>query len=90
MKITVYILLCTDGGYYTGITKNFAVRKGQHDRGESKSTKDRRPLVLIWSTECTGYKDARLLEVRIKRTGARKFISSQASHEVYKKNSKEQ
>jgi putative endonuclease len=40
----VYILLCADGRYYVGYTKNFKDRMGRHRRGEIKFTKTRLPL----------------------------------------------
>ena len=45
----VYILLCSDGTYYTGSTKNLDFRLAQHECGEgSKHTKKRLPVKLIY------------------------------------------
>jgi putative endonuclease len=46
----VYILLCKDGSYYTGITNDIDRRLAEHERGESKVayTFKRRPLKLVF------------------------------------------
>src|SRR5664279_4134115 len=52
-KIFVYILLCSDGSYYTGVTAHLKVRISAHQNGkDSKSyTFSRRPIKLIY-LEC--------------------------------------
>ncbi len=47
----VYILLCSDKSYYTGITNNLELRLEQHQKGiDPKSyTYSRRPLELVWA-----------------------------------------
>jgi putative endonuclease len=40
----VYILLCADGTYYVGCTKNYKDRMARHRRGEVKYTSTRRPF----------------------------------------------
>jgi putative endonuclease len=49
----VYILKSQkDGKYYTGYTKNLKLRFEQHANGEVSSTKNRRPLELIYFEGC--------------------------------------
>jgi putative endonuclease len=44
MSFYVYILLCTDGSFYTGYTKDLDVRTKQHQNGKgAKYTKSRKP-----------------------------------------------
>lgn len=43
----VYILLCGDGKFYTGCTKNLHDRLDRHQRGSVPATKNRRPVQLI-------------------------------------------
>ena len=43
-----YILHCKDGKLYTGFTPNLRVRFIRHTKGFVKSTKNRRPLKLIY------------------------------------------
>jgi putative endonuclease len=40
----VYILLCSDGKHYSGLTKNIKVRLQNHSQGLSFSTKYRLPI----------------------------------------------
>jgi len=46
---TLYILRSLkDGNLYIGVTNNFKKRLNQHNDGQSKSTKFRRPFALIY------------------------------------------
>jgi putative endonuclease len=48
----MYILLCSDGTYYTGSTKYLAKRLRQHQSGEGANyTKKRLPVKLIYFEE---------------------------------------
>ncbi len=48
----IYILLCADGSYYTGSTKNLELRLQQHQAGEgSNHTAKRLPVELIYVEE---------------------------------------
>jgi putative endonuclease len=49
MKCYMYILLCADGSYYTGSTKDLEQRLQQHHDGEgSNHTKKRLPVQLVY------------------------------------------
>ena len=55
----IYILLSLkDGKKYTGYTKNLPSRFEAHQKGEVKSTKDRRPFKLIYFEGCLNQQDA--------------------------------
>lgn len=64
----VYILECSDGSYYTGMTNDLDRRLAQHQSGYRKSsyTYNRRPLVLKWSLQCNNPKEAIHIEKQIK------------------------
>ena len=47
-----------DGKKYVGYTKNLKSRFEQHQKGKVKSTKDRRPLKLIYYEACLTEQDA--------------------------------
>ncbi len=48
----MYILLCSDGSYYTGSTKNLELRLQQHQNGEGANhTKKRLPVELVYYEE---------------------------------------
>ena len=40
-----------DGNLYIGTTSNIEIRLSQHNKGQSKSTKFRRPFKLIYTEE---------------------------------------
>jgi predicted GIY-YIG superfamily endonuclease len=45
----IYILRCSDGSLYAGITKNIVRRFEQHNKGAaSKYTRSRRPVKLVY------------------------------------------
>jgi putative endonuclease len=47
-----------DAGFYTGFTKNLKLRFEQHNKGLVESTKDGRPLKLIYYEACLEKEDA--------------------------------
>lgn len=62
----VYILLCADGSYYVGSTRNLAARLHQHRIGAgSEYTKHRLPVQLAWSYEFERVTDAFAAEKKI-------------------------
>ena len=69
MPYRVYILLCSDGSYYTGSASDVEKRVWQHQEGVSKEayTYSRRPVKLVWcSEEVDRYSDALRFERQIK------------------------
>ena len=55
----IYVLVSEkDGKKYTGYTQNLSLRFEQHQSGEVKSTKHRRPLKLIYFEACLDQDDA--------------------------------
>ena len=52
MKGYMYILLCSDGSYYTGSTNNLELRLQQHQNGEGANhTKKHLPIELVYYEE---------------------------------------
>lgn len=64
----VYILLCSDGSYYTGVTNNIEVRFAQHQNGEDPKayTFRRRPLQLVFCENFTDINQAIAFEKQVK------------------------
>ena len=64
----VYILHCSDGSYYVGLTRaTLDARIGQHRLGMgSDYTRRRRPVRLVWHQEFRWITDAIAAERRIK------------------------
>lgn len=63
-----YILECSDGTLYTGITNNLENRILKHNTGKgSKYTRNRTPVVLKWSLKFNNRSEASKEEYRIKQ-----------------------
>jgi len=64
----VYILLCSDSSYYTGITNNIERRFSEHDLGEDPKcyTYKRRPLKLVFQESFTDVNQAIAFEKQVK------------------------
>lgn len=70
----VYILKCSDGLTYTGITNNISRRFEEHQKGLNKTcfTYKRRPLELIFQQEFNNVEQAIYFEKKIKKWSAKK------------------
>lgn len=65
-----------DNKFYTGYTNNLKLRFEQHRKGLVESTKDRRPLKLIYFEACLLQKDATHREKYLKTHYGKLFISN--------------
>ena len=64
----VYILLCGDGTFYTGVTTDVAARLETHRSGNgAKYTRSRGPLQLAYSEQCADKVSAFQREYAIKQ-----------------------
>lgn len=65
----VYILKCSDGTFYTGITSNLARRIEEHNSSRlgAKYTRGRRPARLVYSAKMKSKSMAAKEERRIKK-----------------------
>ncbi len=65
----VYILLCSDGSYYTGVTNTIELRLAQHNDGcdLSSYTFKRRPVSLVYQCEFVDIREAIAWEKKVKR-----------------------
>lgn len=64
----VYLVRCSDGSIYTGITDNVEARLKKHNSGRgAKYTAQRRPVVLLYSELVTDQGSAMRREAEIKR-----------------------
>lgn len=67
-KWHVYILRCSDGTFYTGITNNIKRRFDEHNRGiGAKYTKGRCPVALVYLEESDNRSAASKRESEIKK-----------------------
>ncbi len=67
MSFYVYMLLCSDGSYYTGHTDDLQRRLAAHQRGDiSGYTSKRKPVQLVFAEEFASRDEAFRLERQIK------------------------
>ena len=68
-KSFVYILKCSDGTYYTGVTSNLSKRIVEHELGSNLDsyTSSRRPVELVFYAEFTDINIAIEKENQIKK-----------------------
>lgn len=61
---TVYIVLCADGTYYTGIARDVLKRIADHNGGilGARYTKSRRPVQLVYQEPAANRSDAQKRE----------------------------
>ena len=63
-----------DKKFYTGYTKNLKLRFKQHNQGRVFSTKNRRPLKLIYYEVCLNQQDATHREKYLKTYLGKMFL----------------
>lgn len=68
MPYAIYILKCSDGTYYTGMTRELDARVEEHQIGAHPDayTFRRRPVQLVWSEVVESYQVAFQWEHQIK------------------------
>lgn len=74
----VYILICSDNSYYTGLTHDLGKRIWQHETGFFPEcyTFKRRPVKLFWHIIVQTAEEASSLEKQIKRLVKKKVRST--------------
>ena len=71
----VYVLKSEkDGQNYTGYTQNLKLRFEKHEKGLVDSTKNRRPLKLIYFEGCLNQQDATHREKYLKSFHGKMFL----------------
>ncbi len=72
----LYILECSDGTLYTGITKDLDRRIEQHNAGKaSRYTRVRRPVKLVYDEVCSTRAAALVRECKVKEMTRKKKLS---------------
>jgi putative endonuclease len=81
MYYYVYVLLSEkDNKLYTGYTFNLKARILFHSEGKVESTKNRRPLKLIYFEGCLNQQDATRREKYLKSGNGKIFLNSRMRH----------
>ena len=63
-----------DNGFYIGFTKDLKLRFEQHNKGQVDSTKNRRPLKIIYYEGCLNQADATKREKYLKTYNGKRFL----------------
>ena len=74
MYYTYVLQSMKDPDFYTGFTQNLKLRFEQHNNGLVESTKDRRPLKLIYYEACLDQNDATNREKYMKTFHGKMFL----------------
>ena len=81
MKYFVYVLTSIkDHNLYIGISKNPAQRLKEHNSGQVRTTRTRRPLQLIYVDEAVSRKEARGKEKYLKSGIGRECLRELIKH----------
>jgi ribonuclease HI len=73
----VYVLNCSNGSLYTGITNDLAQRLKQHEQGKgSKYVRSWRPFELVRTISCKDAAEARKLEYELKKLTRKEKIAA--------------
>jgi len=76
MYYTYVLLSEKDNQFYSGYTQNLKLRFEQHCNGSVESTKDRRPLKLIYYEACINQQDALKREKYFKTHYGKMFLKN--------------
>jgi len=74
MYYTYVLQSAEDNGLYVGFTKDLKLRFKQHNKGQVDSTRNRRPLKLIYYEGCMNQADATKREKYLKTYNGKRFL----------------
>ncbi len=74
MYYTYVLQSMKDMNFYVGLSKDLKLRFENHGKGLAESTKDRRPLRIIYYEACLSRDDARQRERYLKTYHGRMFL----------------
>ena len=77
-----YVLKCSDGDWYVGLTDDIQRRKCQHSEGLVHATKYRLPVELIYFEACRSREAAAVRELQLKTGFGRGYLKRRLSHEI--------
>lgn len=84
MYYYVYVLKSEkDGLMYTGYTSNLKERLNAHSNGKVYSTKNRRPLTLIYFEGCLNQQDATRREKYLKSGNGKIYLKNRLRNNFY-------
>jgi putative endonuclease len=81
MYFYIYILKSDkDGNFYVGYTNDLKQRLALHSEGKVQSTKNRRPLKLVYFEGCINQQDATKREKYLKTAWGKRYIRTRLSN----------
>ena len=79
----VYVLLSgVDGGFYTGATGDLKHRFQEHSEGLVETTRDRRPLELVYYEACNSRKDGCRREKYLKSGMGKRYLRNRLKDQL--------
>ena len=73
----VYVLRSLkDGEFYTGFSSDLKARLATHEAGQVPSTKERRPLELVYCEACRSQADATRREKYLKSAWGKRYLKN--------------
>ncbi len=73
----IYVLQSqVDNQFYTGYTSDLRQRLEEHNRGNVQSTKNRKPLKLVYFEGCLNQQDATHREKYLKTTYGKRYLKN--------------
>ena len=83
MMFYIYVLISSvDGGFYTGLTGDVKRRVEEHSEGLVETTRDRRPLELVYYEACNSRKDACRREKYLKTSAGKRYLRNRLSEHL--------
>jgi putative endonuclease len=83
MMFYVYVLISgADGGFYTGLTGDLKRRVGEHSKGLVETTRNRRPMELVYYEACNSRKDAYRREKYLKTSVGKRYLRDRLSEHL--------
>ena len=76
-----YVLKCSDGEWYVGLTDDINGRVSQHQQGLVSATKFRVPVELIYFEACRSRQAAAAREIQFKTGFGRGYLKRRLAHE---------
>lgn len=81
----VYVLISeVDNQFYVGFTNDLRMRLDTHAKGSVDSTRNRRPLKLVYYEACLERNDALRREKYLKTTWGKRYIRSRIQNYINK------
>ena len=83
---SLYILQCSDGSFYTGITNNLERRFKMHQAGRaSRYTRSHGPVEMLYSEPCGDRSSALIRECEVKEWPKKKKVALVAGEKIPKR-----